>query len=229
MPGCGDHLGDSRCLSQRRSSDSLIRPTRLPNAGSAVLARIAVAQQQNARTDPAGPRMAHHRNDQAYFAGNLRRTRAKGRVRDTALRPEQGDRQTCAALVRSRCTEFSGKPRRCCPAHKRSRDHRRYHIGHGRSGRRSRAGLGAHPGHHERRITDGDSNSLAGLARDRSHPRTRAIDRCCAATDGARSVPNISPSLPIDGAFHDRAGRWRARSASRAGQGAPRRPDPAAS
>ena len=52
----------------------------------------------------AGVRMAHHRDDEADFAGNLRPVRAGGRVREAALRPEQGDRQGSAA---------AGSPRPC--------------------------------------------------------------------------------------------------------------------
>jgi len=77
-----------------------------------------------------------------------------------------------------------------------------------------RAGLGTHSGHHNRRVADGDSNRGPRLARNRSHPRARTIYRCRTATDGARSIPDISPAVPIHGACHDRTGRLRSRSPS---------------
>ena len=86
----------------RRSRHGRLRRTCLGRAGSALLARIAVAQQQNARATAAGAGMAHHRNDGADLAGHLRPDRARRRVREPALRPEQGDRPGSAALVRGR-------------------------------------------------------------------------------------------------------------------------------
>ena len=101
----------------------------------------------------------------------------RGAFETAALRPEQGDRQTCAALVCSGRTEFPRRPRRGFPAHQRACDHRGHRIGHRRSRRRHRAGLGAHPEHHQRRVADGDRHRACWRrwrSRTPSHPRDRS-------------------------------------------------------
>ena len=101
-----DCSSSSPCVWARRSSGRRSTPIAVSiepqphpqngsrsGAGGSLLARIAVAQQQNARASAAGAGMAHHRNDEAHFTGNLHPVRAQGRVRESALWPEQGDRQ----------------------------------------------------------------------------------------------------------------------------------------
>ena len=64
---------------------------RVSQAGP-LLAGTLVAQQQDARTAPAGARMAHHRNDEIDLTRRLHPIAAQDRIRETALWSEQGHR-----------------------------------------------------------------------------------------------------------------------------------------
>ena len=146
VSGGGDHLGHVRRLSQRRSGNYRICRTCLSGAGSTVLAGAPVAQQQNARASDAGAGMAHHRNDEIDFARRLHPIVAQDRIRETALRTEQGNRQTRPALVRRVGAQIARRPCRRGPRDQLAHHDRGHRDRHRRSGRRDLARLGTHPG-----------------------------------------------------------------------------------
>ena len=175
-----------------------------------------------------GVGLAHHRDDEADFAGNLRPGRTGRRVRDAAVRPEQGHRQQrrhwwFAATVETLFGTHAAVARAISVAQRQ----RRHRLGHRRSRRRDIAGLASHRGEHPRRAADGAGHRLLRLARDRAHAGAGAADRRRAETDGARPVPDTAAALPVDGTGHDRASRRRSRRTPRAGDGRTRGADPA--